>query len=94
MVNQHSCFSCDNAIVNPICATCLSRQMQLTLGEDLFDCLIEGEGGVNCLFCQNPMSLCASCYSKDMYEILQIKNPALGKEFLKHFDFGVRKSII
>ncbi|MBT4539196.1 hypothetical protein HOI26_01335 [Candidatus Woesearchaeota archaeon] len=98
MTKQHCCISCDQAITNPICPKCLARQMRLTLGNEVASFTaqlaeVDVGGDTNCLFCKQKMGLCAHCYSKDMYDLLQLKNPLLGKEFLKHFDFEIREAL-
>lgn len=97
-MGNHNCIDCEAPITNPICSSCLARQMQLSLGADdatLSDTFVDVPiaGDVHCLFCQTPIGLCASCYSRDMYELLQEKNPLVGKQFLKLFDFDLRKSL-
>lgn len=94
----NSCVVCDEAISNPICPDCLAKQMRNWLVE--FDPLLASEvdgfsieGDTTCLFCGQGMSICAHCYSMDVYEQLAVKNAKLAQEFVSHFDFDLRKGL-
>ncbi len=51
------------------------------------------KGDTACLFCGRGMSLCAHCFSKDVYEQLCVKDNKLAKEFLSRFDFDLRREL-
>ena len=96
----NDCVVCDEAITNPICPDCLAKKMrnwlvefgpQLASEVDGFS--IEGETDTTCLFCGQGMSICAHCYSMDVYEQLAVKNAKLAQEFVSRFDFGLRRDL-
>jgi len=103
MINKiapfHRCMECDEVITNPLCTDCLSKEMQIMIGEYDFELAkqIKGfnvEGSTTCIFCRNKMSLCAHCFSKDVYTFLREVNPCLAKEFLSRFDFDLRREFL
>jgi hypothetical protein len=94
----HRCVQCDEAITNPICSDCLSHRMKLTIG--LRDkklaaevCGFEFEGETTCLSCGKHMGLCAHCFSRDIYELLEEKKYPYIEEFVSNFDFELRRTI-
>ncbi len=96
---QNRCVECDDIITNPVCPNCLAAQMMVMVGE--YDQqLVEYVKGINvsgatkCIICNNPMGLCAHCFSKDVYQLLRSKNEPLSKEFLQRFDFDLRREMI
>lgn len=52
------------------------------------------EGKTKCISCGRKIGLCAHCFSKDIYQYLQENNPSLAAEFLRRFDFELRKDFI
>ena len=95
----NSCVVCDEAITNPICPDCLAKKMRNWLDE--FDPQLASEvdgfsieGDTTCLFCGQGMSICAHCYSMDVYEQLAVKNEKLAREFVSRFDFGLRRELL
>ncbi|MBT3297803.1 hypothetical protein HN385_02675 [archaeon] len=94
------CADCDDIISNPICPECLMQQMQIFLNESNPQLAkevisnVEIEGDIKCLSCGKGMGLCAHCFSKSVYEILNDKDQNLAEEFLSRFDFDIRESMI
>ena len=94
-----SCVVCDETITNPICPDCLARQMRSWLHElkpKLAE-QIDGfhlSGDVNCVLCGQGMSICAHCYSRDVYEQIALHNKKLAREFIARFDFDLRKELL
>ncbi|MAF99115.1 MAG: hypothetical protein CMH61_00740 [Nanoarchaeota archaeon] len=94
----NACVECEEVITHPICSECLSSRMRSFVGEhdeELSSQLVGAgiEGGTQCLLCHQPMGLCAHCFSRDVYDYLVEKNPALAEEFLSRFDFDLRRSL-
>jgi hypothetical protein len=92
------CVECNQAITNPICASCLSEEMHVLVREtrpDLAKHIVgfHFDGEVNCIKCQKGMSLCAHCFSKDIYEFIKENDNALAKEFVNRFDFDLRRNL-
>ena len=93
------CAECDNIITQPICAECLAQHMQVMVSEynprlakKIYGYQLNGE--TSCLFCHQPMAICAHCFSKDIYEYINTKSKIIAQEFLSRFDFELRKSIL
>lgn len=92
------CIRCDNTISNPLCNICLAERMVLSVSEQ--DPKLAGfingfkvEGETKCISCGEKTGLCANCFSRDIYEFLTEKNPAVAKSFLGQFDYGLRKDV-
>lgn len=96
---QHRCMECDEIVTNPICSECLAKSMRIAVGETSpkLSNLIQGfstMGETTCIFCRKAVGLCAHCFSKDVYELLQGKNPSLAKVFRSEFDFELRTKLV
>ncbi|MBI2668418.1 hypothetical protein HYX14_01110 [Candidatus Woesearchaeota archaeon] len=102
MVNRapfNQCIECDEIITNPICSDCLASQMRVFVKEhdqelatDILGFDIEGE--TQCISCGKKTGLCPHCFSKDIYEFIQERNPILADEFASRFDFQLREMLI
>lgn len=93
---NHRCVECDAVIDHPICSDCLSENIRAMVME--YDPRLAKEitsvpiyGGSVCLFCGKNMGLCAHCFSRDIYLFLEAENKLVAQEFLKRFDFELRK---
>ena len=96
------CFACDEVITNPICSQCLAGQMKVVVGE--YDQKLArrivgfsspaSEGDMVCITCSQSMSLCAHCFSKDIYEYLSENNTQIAEEFINRFDFDLRQELM
>lgn len=93
------CVECDDIITNPICSYCLASQMKVMVGEcnRKLAKKIAGftvEGNTTCLSCGRKMGLCAHCFSRDIHQYLQENDALLAVEFLRRFDFELRKDFV
>ncbi len=95
---QNSCVGCDEAITNPICPSCLAKQMREMVSEHnpelakhIAGTFVEGE--THCIQCGRSMGLCAHCFSREIYEIIAEKGPEIASEFIQRFDFELRKPV-
>ena len=93
------CVECEHQISNPICPDCLAQDMRAWIAEVSPDMVMDVDGfsmdgDVSCLFCGNSISICAHCYSKDVYEQLALKDKKLATEFMARFDFDLRKELM
>ena len=94
------CIECDEAITNPICSDCLATTMRVMIAE--YDQKLAQkvvgfsmeDGITTCIQCGQSMSLCAHCFSRDIYEYLQERNPAIAEEFVNRFDFDLRQELV
>ena len=93
-----SCMECDEIITEPICPECLTQCMrafveehQPELAQQMQSPASSG-GEMQCLFCSQPMSICAHCISSDMYTFLAEKDESLAEEFMSRFDFDLRRT--
>ena len=86
-IQDAKCIKCGEGITNPVCPECLAKEI-IGWKPNLRSILImPGEGdGVRCLFCGKWISICAHCYSMDVYDLLGEKYPELAQEFAEHFD--------
>ncbi|MEW5896224.1 MAG: hypothetical protein AB1668_00900 [Nanoarchaeota archaeon] len=98
----HRCIECDEIITNPLCTVCLAERMAMAVGEHnkKLAKAIRGfgpqegtESGTRCISCGRGMNVCTHCFSKDTYEFLAEKNPAVAEEFLSQFDFDLRRGL-
>ena len=91
------CIECDDVITHPLCTHCLAERMRIVLSasnKKLAQSIVgfSVPGSTTCLRCGEEMALCAHCFSKDIYEYIQESDPQLAKEFVRHFDFDLRRS--
>ncbi|MFT4297821.1 MAG: hypothetical protein ACMXX5_01380 [Candidatus Woesearchaeota archaeon] len=96
---EQKCVICEEAITNPICPSCLERQVVHWVGElkpSLIPMLREiGESvtafthaNTGCIVCGDDMNVCPHCYCKELYDWLkENEHFKLAEEFLKHFNF-------
>lgn len=93
-IEDATCVICRDGITNPICPECLAKEMtgwrpelrSILLSPD------RGEYTVKCMFCGKGMSICAHCYSHDIYDLVGEKYPELAEEFMD--TFGLREDTI
>jgi hypothetical protein len=98
---QALCINCREGITHPICPDCLAREMEswhpemktILLTPDMDTDSYVGDG-VRCLFCGKAMSICAHCYSMDVYDSLIEGQPALAEEFIERFDYGLKENLL
>ncbi|PIZ51794.1 hypothetical protein COY27_02365 [Candidatus Woesearchaeota archaeon CG_4_10_14_0_2_um_filter_33_13] len=96
---QNRCIECDDIITNPICPQCLAKKMRLVVSEvnpemaEKINGIDLDDGETTCILCKRNMSLCAHCFSKDIYEMLVANNYPATKEFLSRFDFFLRREL-
>jgi len=89
------CVICQEAITNPICPACLAKEIKVWLNEvkpEWTDKIVEpfeDRYGTRCISCGKGMSICAHCYSKDVYEFLLEEDHELAKQFLEHFNYDI-----
>ncbi|MBI2112644.1 hypothetical protein HYT52_03870 [Candidatus Woesearchaeota archaeon] len=100
LATANTCIECDDIITEPICPECLAHRMQefvhyfdQKLAEEIESLVVE-DGETSCIFCGKKMNLCAHCFSKEIYQFLQEKNPQAAEEFLGRFDFDLRRNMI
>lgn len=93
------CVMCDEAITNPICPGCLQEGVQQWLMEqgetalaDEVSELTRGNfanwGETACIKCDNLMSLCAYCYTKEVFHVVS-RHPRLVSSYLTYFNFDL-----
>ena len=93
----HRCLECVEVITNPVCPSCLSKEMKIMVAEHNEDLAKQIEapclpgGDTNCITCNNSMNLCAHCFSKDIYLFLKEKKKEIAEEFMRRFDFDLRQ---
>jgi len=92
------CVECEEVITNPICTDCLAVRMREFVGtadrklaQEIHGFELDGE--TTCILCGKGMSICAHCFSRDIYDYLEEKNKSLAEEFAARFDFDLRKDL-
>ena len=96
---RYACKECEEIISNPICPGCVARgieQWALIWMPELLPALQFSSSlgtGTHCILCNRDMSLCAHCYSREIYEMVLATMPELGEEFLQSFDFDLRQTL-
>lgn len=99
-IHKNSCLECNQTITNPICPECLATRVKNWLddmgktGTAKKITAHNVNGPTKCIFCGQGMSICAHCYSKDIYDFLFDKDPKLAREFLSRFDFELREEVL
>jgi hypothetical protein len=90
------CVECSEIITEPICANCLVKEMKVMISE--YDLKLANKitgfnmpGETSCITCGSKMGLCAFCFSKDVYSFLKEENVDIAKEFMRRFDYGLRR---
>ena len=86
------CVECSHIITNPLCPSCLAKNMKMIIGNTypgLTTEIISAniEGNIRCTSCNQRTDLCTNCFSKDIYKYLIERNPAAAKEFRNRFEF-------
>ncbi len=91
-------MECDEIITNPVCTECLADRMKIVVREydeelaEKISGLATG-GNTSCLFCGKMTVLCAHCFSRDVYEMINENNPKIAAEFISRFDFDLRQEV-
>ena len=89
------CIVCNEGITNPICTDCLREQMIEWKPEiKEFLSTVDYEGIVKCLFCSKGMSICAHCYSRDVYLWLSRSQPEIAEQFIHIFNYGLKEEFL
>jgi len=87
------CIVCREGITNPICPECLAKEMRYWKpGIGLATPAHVDGTGVTCMFCGTEFSICAHCYSRDIYEHIRDQYPDLAQEFLDMF--GLKEELL
>ncbi len=89
------CIVCREGITNPICPECLAKEIgywRPELKTSLATPAASAES-VRCMFCGKGMSICAHCYSRDIYDLIEEEFPWLAEEFIERFNFGLKEEL-
>lgn len=87
------CIICREGITNPICPECLAKEIRSWYPRIRIMGTPMSYGEVKCLFCGKRMSICAHCYTRDIYEQLKEEDSILAEEFIEVFDFGLKEDL-
>jgi ferredoxin len=95
-VGREACVVCEEPITNPICQECLREavrqwlmeQGQSGLMEEVDRMTMSDHDGTTCIGCGNRMRVCAYCYTKDVFHIIE-KRPELVPAYLAYFNFDL-----
>jgi len=103
--NHSDCISCANAIVNPLCPHCISKQfsewikshpeLQRETSKKLKDFVNKSEKriGEQCAVCGNKVYICVYCFTDYLYQLVKEAGagPKVLTEFLFIFNFDFKK---
>ncbi len=91
---EATCPICNDAITNPICLHCLEQEMRDWLGDDenatkQLELTTEAFGqilrtDVRCIKCGRQMTVCAHCYSAEVWDIVSKK-----ESFARTFNYDL-----
>jgi hypothetical protein len=99
MSSEDRCVICDEAITNPICPDCLSRQVTYWAHENnssIMPVLVRVGDSVkefthdntSCVICKKDMNVCPHCYCSEIYSwLIESRHRRMSKKFLKHFNY-------
>ncbi len=67
------CIVCREGITNPICPECLAKEIGYWRPELKTSLAMPAASAesVRCMFCGKGMTICAHCYSKDIYDLIK-----------------------
>ena len=96
-----NCVECEEVIINPICPDCLSEGIACWVGErlgsaaasavyDITDALAYQTGSTWCIKCNEPMRVCAYCYTNELMVLLK-NHPAVLEQFVFYFGFNFER---
>lgn len=89
------CLVCNSPVTNPICDKCLEEEIREWLKTEspgLYTELklrvyLKSKSNMKCIKCGKGVDICASCYTKEVYDVLSEKNKKLAEEFIEIFNF-------
>ena len=97
--DMYECIGCHEAITNPICQDCLTRDIKSWLNKKhpaivtLFNKFVSNsiriKEGITCVSCGNKMTLCPYCFTEDVYYWVREVAPDLIESYLVHFNFDL-----
>lgn len=96
--NQTICIGCGEAITNPVCPSCLDRDIAewgKTKGIKIGVKPLRNElgytdyDGTTCIKCGDVMHLCPYCYTENVFKWLKNNRPRAAGEFLQFFSFDL-----
>ena len=90
-----SCIICREGITNPICPECIAKEVIHWKPElrGYLDTPVS-RGETHCIFCGKSMSICAHCYSMDIFDLVLENYPEEAADFIETFDFGLKEELI
>ena len=91
------CTLCDEAVTNPICVDCLSREMEAWFNEtkpslvnemkDIASLYLGMEPLHSCIICGKEMTVCRHCFTKEIFEGLIKGNKNMEEDFIRQFNY-------
>ena len=89
------CIECREGITNPICPECLAKEIEEWKPwlKPILSAPDKVAEGVRCMFCGKLMSICAHCYTKDIYDYLIEEEPEIAEEFMDIFNFSIKEEL-
>lgn len=96
------CFVCQEAITNPICPSCLTKEIKIWL-EDINSSLVKEfkkkvkydtitKTDTKCILCNNYTDTCPYCFTELVYFWLKEKHPEFVESFLTYFNYDFERT--
>ena len=98
------CLGCNEAVSNPLCASCISKEIKAWLSyKDKRTALklnnavndfkqMMGEGtNTRCVLCSKMLEGCTYCFTEHIYYWLKEQNSLLVEEFMRYFSFDLKR---
>ncbi|MCK4521780.1 MAG: hypothetical protein KAU20_04350 [Nanoarchaeota archaeon] len=83
------CMVCDEIITNPICSSCINKEIEKWLDEKNIELNLLGKdnanGNIKCLKCGKNIDVCMYCHIKDIENDIIDNCPELFGEFIEMF---------
>jgi hypothetical protein len=97
-VQNARCFVCQEAIFNPICPSCLKKEVIVWLEKTNPSLIKEMEeslsffreskqNDVSCILCKRYTDTCPYCFTEYVYNLLKERHPDLVESFLTLFNY-------
>lgn len=93
------CAICEEEPTHPVCESCLTTEIEDWLGKTRPE-LIEEVRKIkssfesykpltNCIQCDGYLKACSHCFTKEVFEMIKEKAPALKEDFERQFNYEI-----
>ena len=97
-VQDARCFTCQEAIFNPICPSCIKKEVTVWLKKISASLLEEFNNYISpfiksqknntfCIICKKTIDTCPYCFTEFIYKWIKVNHPNLVESFLTFFNY-------